>query len=41
MMAIIAISLRRVIRPQLIALFAAVVIVGIVGIGYLFNALIP
>ncbi len=46
MMAITAISLpefiilRKVIRPQLIAIFATVVTVGILGIGYLFNALI-
>jgi uncharacterized protein len=47
MMAITAISLpefiilRRVLRPQLMALFAAVVVLGILAIGYLFNALIP
>jgi uncharacterized membrane protein YraQ (UPF0718 family) len=46
MMAITAISLpefiilRRVIRWQLIAVFAGVVTLGILGIGYLFNALI-
>jgi uncharacterized membrane protein YraQ (UPF0718 family) len=45
MMAIVAISLpefvilRRVIRPRLIALFAAVVVVGILAVGSLFNAL--
>jgi uncharacterized membrane protein YraQ (UPF0718 family) len=45
MMAIVAISLpeflilRRVVRPQLIALFAAVVVVGILGVGFLFNAI--
>jgi uncharacterized membrane protein YraQ (UPF0718 family) len=45
MMAIVAISLpefvilRRVIRPQLIAAFATVVFAGILGVGYLFNAL--
>jgi uncharacterized membrane protein YraQ (UPF0718 family) len=45
MMAVVAISLpefvilRRVIRPPLLALFAAVVIVGIVIVGYLFNVL--
>jgi uncharacterized membrane protein YraQ (UPF0718 family) len=45
MMAVVAISLpefvilRRVIRPQLIALFAAVVVGGILGVGLLFNAL--
>jgi uncharacterized membrane protein YraQ (UPF0718 family) len=44
MMAIVAISLpefvilRRVIRPQLIALFGTVVVVGILIVGYLFNA---
>jgi uncharacterized membrane protein YraQ (UPF0718 family) len=46
MMAIVAISLpefvilRRVIRPQLIALFGVVVVIGILIVGYLFNALI-
>ncbi len=46
MMAITAISLpefiilRKVIKPQLIAAFAGVVTVGILCIGYLFNALI-
>jgi uncharacterized membrane protein YraQ (UPF0718 family) len=45
MMAIVAISLpefvilRRVIRPRLIALFASVVVAGILGVGLLFNAL--
>jgi uncharacterized membrane protein YraQ (UPF0718 family) len=45
MMAIVAISLpefvilRRVIRPRLIALFATVVVVGILIVGLLFNAL--
>jgi uncharacterized membrane protein YraQ (UPF0718 family) len=45
MMAIVAISLpefvilRRVIRPQLIAVFAAVVVAGILAVGLLFNAL--
>lgn len=45
MMAIVAISLpefvilRRVIRPRLIALFASVVVVGILAVGFLFNAL--
>lgn len=45
MMAIVAISLpefvilRRVIRPRLIALFATVVVVGILAVGFLFNAL--
>jgi uncharacterized membrane protein YraQ (UPF0718 family) len=46
MMAITAISLpefvilRRVIKPQLLAVFATVVTLGILAIGYLFNALI-
>jgi uncharacterized membrane protein YraQ (UPF0718 family) len=46
MMAITAISLpefiilRRVIKPQLIAIFAGVVTIGILCIGYLFNAII-
>jgi uncharacterized membrane protein YraQ (UPF0718 family) len=45
MMAIVAISLpefvilRRVIRPQLIAMFATVVVAGILVVGFLFNAL--
>ena len=45
MMAIVAISLpefiilRRVIRPPLIAVFAGVVVIGILGVGYLFNAI--
>ena len=45
MMAIVAISLpefvilRRVIQPRLIALFATVVVVGILAVGFLFNAL--
>ena len=45
MMAITALSfpemviLRRVMRPQLIAVFAGVVAVGILFVGYLFNAL--
>ncbi len=45
MMAIVAISLpefvilRRVIRPQLIALFGGVVVIGILIVGYLFNVL--
>jgi len=45
MMAIVAISLpeflilRRVIRARLIALFAVVVVVGILAVGFLFNAL--
>ncbi len=46
MMAITAISLpefiilRKVIKPQLIAIFAGVVTIGILCIGYLFNAII-
>ncbi len=46
MMAVTAISLpefvilRRVIRPQLLAVFAGVVTLGILAIGYLFNVLI-
>jgi uncharacterized membrane protein YraQ (UPF0718 family) len=45
MMAVVAISLpefvilRRVIRPPLLALFAGVVVVGILVVGYLFNLL--
>ena len=45
MMAIVAISLpefvilRRVIRPQLIAVFGTVVVVGILAVGTLFNSL--
>jgi hypothetical protein len=45
MMAIVAISLpefvilRRVIRPRLIAMFATVVVAGILAVGFLFNAL--
>ena len=45
MMAVVAISLpefvilRRVIQPRLIALFATVVVVGILAVGFLFNAL--
>lgn len=31
--------LRRVLRPQLLAVFIAVMTVGIIGVGYLFNAL--
>jgi uncharacterized membrane protein YraQ (UPF0718 family) len=43
MMAVVALSLpeliilRRVLKPQLIAVFVGVVAVGIIGIGYLFN----
>ncbi len=45
MMAVVAISLpefvilRRVIRPQLIGIFASVVVVGILGVGLVFNAI--
>jgi uncharacterized membrane protein YraQ (UPF0718 family) len=45
MMAIVAISLpefiilRRVIRTPLIAIFATVVVLGILGVGFLFNAI--
>ncbi len=47
MMAVTAISLpefiilRRVMKPQLLAIFASVVTGGILAIGFLFNALIP
>ncbi|WP_062516180.1 permease [Demequina gelatinilytica] len=47
MMATVALSLpemillRRVLKPQLIGLFIAVVTVGIVAVGYLFNAVLP
>ena len=46
MMAVVALSLpelillRRVLKPQLIALFVAVVATGIVAVGYLFNAVV-
>ena len=46
MMAVVALSLpelillRRVLKPQLIALFVAVVASGIVAVGYLFNAVV-
>ncbi|NTW39364.1 MAG: permease [Cellulomonadaceae bacterium] len=46
MMAVVALSLpelillRRVLRPQLIATFVAVVALGIIGVGYLFNAVL-
>lgn len=46
MMAVVALSLpelillRRVLKPQLIAVFVAVVATGIVGVGYLFNAVL-
>ena len=46
MMAVVAISLpemvllRRVLRPQLIATYVAVVTAGIVAVGYLFNAVL-
>jgi len=47
MMAVVALSLpelillRRVLKPQLIATFVAVVGAGIIAVGYLFNAIIP
>ncbi|MDA8439093.1 MAG: permease [Propionibacterium sp.] len=47
MMAVVALSLpemillRRVLKPQLIATFIAVTGVGIIAVGYLFNAVIP
>jgi hypothetical protein len=34
------ILLRRVLKPQLIATFIGVVGLGIVGVGYLFNAVL-
>jgi uncharacterized membrane protein YraQ (UPF0718 family) len=46
MMAVVALSLpemillRRVLKPQLLAVFAGVVATGIVAVGYLFNALL-
>ena len=46
MMAVVALSLpemillRRVLRPQLIAIFVGVVAIGIIAVGYLFNALL-
>lgn len=46
MMAVVALSLpemillRRVLKPQLIATFIGVVALGIVGVGYLFNAVL-
>jgi uncharacterized protein len=46
MMAVVALSLpemillRRVLKPQLLAIFIAIVATGIVAIGYLFNALL-
>ncbi len=36
-----AIMLRRVLKPQLLALFFGAVTVGIIIIGYLFNVLFP
>jgi uncharacterized membrane protein YraQ (UPF0718 family) len=33
--------LRRVLKPPLIAMFVAVTAVGIIAVGYLFNAVIP
>ncbi|WP_062293116.1 permease [Demequina phytophila] len=47
MMATVALSLpetillRRVLKPRLIAIFIAVVTVGIIAVGYLFNAVLP
>jgi hypothetical protein len=47
MMSVIALSLpemvilRKVLRPQLIATFIAVVAFGIIAVGYLFNAILP
>ena len=46
MMSVVALSLpemillRRVLRPQLLAVFIAVVAVGIVATGFLFNAIL-
>ena len=46
MMAVVALSLpemillRRVLKPQLIAVFVAVVATGIIAVGYLFNAIL-
>lgn len=46
MMAVVALSLpemillRRVLQPKLLAPFVAVVGTGILGVGYLFNAVI-
>jgi hypothetical protein len=46
MMSVVALSLpemillRRVLRPQLLAAFIAVVAVGILATGFLFNALL-
>ncbi len=46
MMAVVALSipemilLRRVLKPRLLATFVAIVAVGIVGVGYLFNAIV-
>lgn len=47
MMSVIALSLpemvilRKVLRPRLIAVFVGVVALGIVSVGYLFNAILP
>ena len=47
MMSVVALSLpemvllRRVLKPQLLAAFVAVVATGIVAVGYLFNAVVP
>jgi uncharacterized membrane protein YraQ (UPF0718 family) len=46
MMSVVALSLpemillRRVLKPQLIAIFVAIVAAGIVGVGILFNAVL-
>jgi len=34
------IILRRVLRPQLIATFVGIVAIGILGVGWLFNAVL-
>jgi len=47
MMAVVAISLpefvilRRVVKPRLLAVFAGVVVAGILAVGYLFNLVVP
>jgi hypothetical protein len=47
MMSVIALSLpemvilRKVLKPRLIATFVAVVALGIIAVGYLFNAVLP
>jgi uncharacterized protein len=46
MMAVVALSipemilLRRVLKPRLLATFVAIVATGILGVGYLFNAIV-